>query len=424
MAAHSMASRVGGTLSAKNKLISNTGALFALQLANYILPFLIIPFLTRMLGVSLYGVVAFGLAMVQIACIITDFGFNLSATRQIASHQANREFVRKIIGAVHLCKLFLLVPVGALFFFFLYFQDQKYGEYASFFWLLLIPIVGQTFQPIWFFQGMEKMGFITLFVVLARSSYVLLAILWVSTPEDYLWVAIANGVAQVLGAVLAVSFMVQLGYSPVLPGWNFTRKIFSDSVEFFWSRAAVATYTAGGAFYLGLVSTPSAVAYYSAAEQLYKGAQALFQPLSQALYPYMVKSRNINLFFNILKVVVFFSIAGLAAGLLIGDWFLVTLFGPDFSSSYPILAMFMVVFCITMPSILLGYPFLGAFGDSRSANRSVIIGGGIQVILLVLIFSVGWTDGLVVAGSVMLVEGFVLIYRAFKVRLIVRVLKG
>lgn len=406
------------------KLISNTGALFLLQLANYTLPLLVIPFLTRTLGISLYGVVAFGLAMVQIACIITDFGFNLSATRQIASHQDDKEFVRKIVGAVHLCKFFLLASIGALFFLFLQLQKQKYGEYSFFFWLLLIPIAGQTFQPIWLFQGIERMGFITCFVVLARTSYLLLAMLWISTPEDYYWAAIANGVAQMLGAALAVGFMVKLGYSPAFPGWKLTREIFSNSAEYFWSRAAVATYTAGGAFYLGIVSVPSNVALYSAAEQLYKGAQALFQPLSQALYPYMTKTKDFCLFFKILKFVFLLSIFGLAAGLLIGKWFLVYLFGIGFSESYPILVIFMITYCMTVPSILFGYPFLGALGDSRSANRSVIFGGGIQVILLALFFSLSWVDGLAVASSVMLVEIFVLIYRTVKVRSIVKALNN
>ena len=411
-------------LSGYRRLASNTGALLFLQLANYILPFVLIPFLTRMLGVSLYGVVALGMAMVQLACILTDFGFNLSATHQIASRQDDRSYIRRVVGAVHVCKLFLLLPIALFIWIFLAFQEQAYGGYELFFWLLLLPVVGQTFQPIWLFQGIERMGYITLFLVMARSSYVALVLLLVSTSNDYLWVAIANGIAQILAAVLAIGFMLRLGYMPAWPGWSFTRDTFSKSIEFFWSRAAVATYTAGGAFYLGLVSGPVAVAHYSAAEQLYKGAQALFQPLSQALYPYMTKSKDVHLFFKILKVVVLLSIAGLATGLLIGEWFLVALFGPGFSESYPILAIFMVTFCMTMPSILFGYPFLAAFGDSRSANHSVILGGGIQVILLALIFVLGWTDGLVVAGSIMLVEGFVLVYRVLKVRTMIRVCKG
>lgn len=411
-------------LNGVRKLASNTSALLFLQLANYVLPFVLIPFLTRALGVSLYGVVALGLAMVQLACVVTDFGFNLSATHQISSSSGDKVLIRKIVGAVHVCKGLLLVPIVFFILCFLVFQGHKYGEYKIFFWLLLLPVVGQTFQPVWLFQGIERMGFITLFLVIARSSYVALVLIWVDTSADYLWVAIANGVAQIMAAVLAIAFMLRLGYAPAWPGWHFVKSTFFNSIEFFWARAAVATYTAGGAFYLGLVSGPTTVACYSAAEQLYKGAQALFQPLSQALYPYMTRNKDLNLFFKILKVVVLLSILGLGVGLLVGKWLLIALFGPGFSESYPILVVFMVTFCMTMPSILFGYPFLGALGDSRSANRSVMLGGGIQVCLLIAIFVLDWTDGLIVAGSVMLVESFVLTYRALKVREMIKVLKA
>ncbi|WXL27257.1 oligosaccharide flippase family protein [Ectopseudomonas mendocina] len=391
----------------------------ALQIANAILPFVLIPYLTRTLGLSLYGVVALGMAIVQLACVLTDFGFNLSATHRIASNFENTLLVRKIASAVSICKLVLLIPIVAFIYFFLSFQEQSYGGNSHYFWLLLIPIIGQTFQPIWLFQGIERMGYISLCLVLARSSYVLLTLLWVTSSSDYLWVAVANGVAQLAAASIATLFMFRLGYWPIWPGIRFIRETFNQSVEFFWSRAAVATYTAGGAFYLGLVAGPTAVAYYSAAEQLYKGAQALFQPLSQALYPYMTKTRDTKLFFRILKIVVLLSILGLIVGLLIGEWFLVLLFGSEYSHSFPILAVFMVAFCITMPSILLGYPFLGALGDNRSANLSVIYGGLLQVVILFIIYLVGWTSEVVVVGSVMSVEVFVLAYRAFKAKALV-----
>lgn len=402
------------------KLISNTGALFALQLANYILPFIILPFLTRTLGTSLFGVVMLGLSMVQIACIITDFGFNLSATRKIASRQSDRDFVRSVVAAVHVCKVILLLPIVLLLFLFVSLQANEYGEYSVFFWLLLISVIGQTFQPIWLFQGLEKMGVITIFMVLARGSYVVFALLWVSSSHDYEWVAIANGVAQMLGASLAIYIMMREGYSPRWPGWKFVIETFNESIEFFWSRAAVATYSSGGALFIGLFSGPISVAHYSAAEQLYKGAQALFQPISQALYPYMTRTKDISLFFNILKLVGLCVILGLAMGVFVGEWFLVILFGPGFDASYPILVMFLFAFCLSAPAILCGYPFLGAFGDSRSANMSVIYGGGIQLLLLLILWSLGWVDGLAVAGTVMIVEIFVLVYRAKKVRAVVR----
>src|SRR5690606_19873322 len=100
-------------------------------------------------------------------------------------------------------------------------------------------------------------------------------------------------------AAIGMLMMWRLGCRLTWPGWSFVRETLSQSVMFFWSRAAVSTYTAGGAFFLGLFSTPLQVAHYSAAEQLYRGAQSLFQPLSQALYPHMAKHRNFNLFFRV-----------------------------------------------------------------------------------------------------------------------------
>lgn len=396
-------------------LASNTTALFALQLANYILPFLIIPFLTRTLGVSLYGVVALGLALVQISCILTDFGFSLSATRQIAIQSHDKIAIRKISGAVHICKALLLIPVVLIVFLFNLCLPE-YNEYQDFFWLLLLPIMGQTFQPIWLFQGIQKMAIITVFMLIARSLYVIFTLLWVSSAADYFWVAIASGAAQIAAAVVAVFFMLRLGYAPLWPSWQFTKKIFLDSLEFFWSRAAVATYTVGGAFYLGLVSGPVSVALYSAAEQLYRGAQALYQPLTQSLYPYMTKNRDLTLFYRIMSGVLLLSIIGVSIGFMIGRDILVFIFGNQFSESYPILIGFMFTFLVTAPSILLGYPLLGALGDTKSANYSVFLGGGVQVVILVVLYLLEVQDGVFVVGAVLIAELCVLLFRIAKAR--------
>lgn len=393
------------------RLFHNATALMVLQLANYILPLVLIPYLTRVLGVSLYGVVAFGLAIVQIACVVTDYGFSLSATYQVAKRSEDKPSLRRIISAVMLCKIALLVPVIALLGLFILFQE-KYAEYQLFLWLLLLPIIGQTLQPIWFFQGIERMAFITLYTVLSRSLYIGLVIWWVSVPADHYWVAVANGVGSIVAAAIGIGMMLRLGYWPQWCGWGGVKQTFRESTEFFWSRAAVATYTAGGAIFLGLVSTPLQVAYYSAAEQLYKGAQSLFSPVSQALYPHMAKHRNFPLFFKILKVVIILGLVGLVGGVLVGHWAIQFIFGADFKPAYPVLIVFMVTFTITTPSILLGYPFLGALGNSKAANMSVIWAGLVQALLLVVCYFLAFHQAVDIAITVLIAEVFVLVYRA------------
>lgn len=391
-------------------LKKNTGALLILQLSNYILPLLLIPYLTHTLGISLYGIIAFGISIVQISCIITDFGFNLSATYQIAKHQSNREEVNRIITSVFLCKALICMCVIIALCIFIN-LNTKYKEYSTYFYLLALPIVGQTIQPLWLFQGIEQMGYVTIYSIIARSSFLILTVLLVNQPSEYFWVAVSNGASQIAAALISIYLMLKLGYRFSLPRPKQLSRTFFESLEFFWSRAAVAIYTAGGAFFLGITSTPQQVAIYSAAEQLYKAAQALFQPVAQSLYPYMAKNRDIALFKKILKTITFTSILGFIIGSIFGEPIIQWIFGKSFSASYPVLLVFMLTYCITMPSILLGYPFLGALGDSKSANYSVIYAGLLQILLLITLCITNQKEALYVAVTVLLSEVLVLSYR-------------
>ncbi|WP_233977922.1 oligosaccharide flippase family protein, partial [Pectobacterium versatile] len=69
-------------------------------------------------------------------------------------------------------------------------------------------------------------------------------------------------------------------------------------------------YTAGGTVFLGFFSNPIQVGLYSAAEQLYRGALSLIVPLNQALYPYMIRTRNILVFKKIIIATTVISFIG------------------------------------------------------------------------------------------------------------------
>ncbi|MBD9514025.1 oligosaccharide flippase family protein [Pseudomonas sp. PDM22] len=396
----------------KPRLLKNTSALLLIQLINYISPLLLIPYLTRTLGAEIFGVTAIGISIVQIACTITDYGFNLSATQQIAESNS-KQHIRETFYAVIICKILILIPVFIALSLFIELNEQ-YSKYQIYFWLLLIPIAGQTFQPIWLFQGIERMGFITIYSTTSRAAYLLTTVLFVKSASDYYLVAITNGISTVLATALAFVLLWRIGYSPVRCSWKKIKHTFSHSTQFFWARAAVATYTAGGAFFLGIASTPLQVAYYSAAEQIYKGAQSLIQPVSQALYPYMIKNKNIELFKKILIALTTLSIIGACLGALFSKEVIELIFGNEYSESKSSLLIFLITFCVTTPSILLGYPFLGALGFSRTANLSVILAGVLQLILLLCITKFNLTSASYVCLSILTVEITVLAIRAKK----------
>jgi PST family polysaccharide transporter len=389
----------------------NARALLIIQVANQLLPLVLIPYLARTLGAATYGVVSYGLSIVAMAAILTDYGFNLSATLQISKARDDVVQVNKLVGAIFACKVLLSLIASAIVVVYA-FGTFKYAKHVDFLLLLVIPIIAQAFQPVWFFQGIEKMGYIAWFTLASRVLYVAFVFGFVTQASDYYLLAVANGASQLMALGLSLMFMFKENYRPKWPGLRYCIDTLKASTPFFWSRAAVSTYTAGGALFLGLYGNPIQVAYYAAAEQLYKGGQSLFAPLAQALYPNLARTQNFSLLFRILKGAVVVCIGGIAFGVFAGKWLIALLFGSTFQGSYVVLLIFLMTLTVNTPSVLLGYPLLGALGQASKANKSVMIAGILQVVLLGACFALEWTHALEVAFTVLTVETIVLGLRA------------
>ena len=65
-------------------LFENFISLSLLQVAGYIFPLITIPYLSRVIGVDKFGEIAFASAIITYFQTVSDWGFNYTATRDVA----------------------------------------------------------------------------------------------------------------------------------------------------------------------------------------------------------------------------------------------------------------------------------------------------------------------------------------------------
>ena len=92
----------------RNKLlIKNFSYLSAFQIFNIFIPLATYPYLIRILGSETYGLIIFALSIVTYFSMIINFGFNISATKDVAENKNNNNKLNEIVSSVFIIKIFL-----------------------------------------------------------------------------------------------------------------------------------------------------------------------------------------------------------------------------------------------------------------------------------------------------------------------------
>jgi PST family polysaccharide transporter len=392
-----------------HRVARNAIALAAIQLVNYAATFLVLFRLTHILSVDTYGVVAFSVGIVQVLSIVLDLGFTMSATQKLAVHRDRKRFVARLAGAVLTVKIAAFL-IGAAIICGYAGLTVKYAGYSTLLLLTPLPLLGHALQPVWLFLGIERMRFVTAFIVVAKLLFVALVWLLVSRDSDYRWIPVADGIAQLSAAVAGLWFIGRVGYRISLPRLREVRYALRMTSGFFVSRLSATAYSYSGVVILGLVADASAVAVYSLAEQLYRAMHALFSPVVQSLYPYMARERDFALLFRVALACAGIALGGAIAGHYLAPHLLPAIFGAKWTGALPIIDIFLCVITVHVLAMMCSYPLASALKRAEVANSAVNYGAILYLVGALVLAILGRASPEGLAWLMVVSESYVLLH--------------
>jgi len=269
----------------KTRLFENILSLYALQGVNYILPLLTMPYLVRIIGPGKFGLIAFAMAFTQYFLVITDYGFNLSATRQISKKRDDPGEVSKIFIAVMFIK-FILMILCFVIACVIVISFQKFRNDWNIYLISFLSLLGNLLFPVWFFQGIEKIKFIAVLNFIAKVLTTAAIFIFIRKPSDYsiaLLIQVSGVILSGVVGIITVFIIYPIEY--IKPNVALLKTTLIDGWSIFLSQVSVTLFSNTGIFILGLNANSQTVGYYAIADKLVKAVIGLVAPVCNSIYP-------------------------------------------------------------------------------------------------------------------------------------------
>ena len=359
----------------RKNLFKNTLALVIIQILNYALPFITLPYLSRVLDVDKLGLVFFAQVLMDYFFRLAMFGFDFSGVRTIAINRDDKEATNLIFNSILFVQIIFLIISFLILSFLILFFDKFRSDWLVYYFTFL-SVIGNIFIFTWFYQGMERMKFITILNIVTKTASTLLIFCFIKQASDYYLVPLFNSLGAILAGVISLFFVKKVfNIKFYIPAKDDIINTFKYSSQFFLTKVAIALYRQTNAFVLGLVITTTAVAYYVSADRIFWAVFALYSTFINALFPYMSKNKDIVFFKKLLKYLIIFAV-GFGLFLIVAAKYLIIIFFSEkMLPSVNILRIFAISFPMYVFVDTFGFPLLGAFGYVKETNSGYAIGG-------------------------------------------------
>jgi len=268
-------------------LTVNITSLGALQVSNFVITLITLPYLTRVLGVSAWGEIVFTQLVINYCIWFVNWGFYHGATRRVSATRKDSAYLNMIFSTVWSAQWLLTGLILAIILFAIYIFSSEITSpelYIAASGLL----IGNLFMPLWFLNGMEFIKESAIIQLLTKLTALPFILLLVDNSEDaviYLWI---ETIASITVGIISLfwvrrTFDISFSFPALIQIRATIKEDFQLFLNTFWASLNTTLIPAA----LGIFGGDAALGLYNIADRAKGAAITILHPISHALFPRM-----------------------------------------------------------------------------------------------------------------------------------------
>lgn len=254
-----------------------------LTVSNYIFPLITYPYVSRVLGVTNIGICNFVDSIINYYILISMMGISILGVREMA--KSNAENRNKVFTNLFLLNglstfIALILLIASIFII------PSLFVYRDLLYIGIIKLLGNFFLIDWLYRGLEDFKYITRRTIFVKCIYVLSIYILIRKANDYTLYFLLSSLMIGINAILnwnhAYNKLIQVKLK-----WFKFRQYIRPFLYLGIQAFLTSMYTSFNVAYLGFVSNPTQVGYYTTATKLFGIILGVYSAFTSVMLPRM-----------------------------------------------------------------------------------------------------------------------------------------
>jgi len=368
----------------ESRIFKNTFMLIIFNIAKIVFPFVTLPYLTRVFTTDTYGTVAYVKTVMSYMQIVVDFGFVLSATKDIVKIKNNKQKMEYVIGDTMVARI-IMGLIGFVILILLCLTLPILRNNILYTLLSYLVVFSSIFLMDFLFRGLEIMHVITIRFIVMKLISTILTFILVKNDSNVLLIPILDILSSLVAIVLVWFKVKKLNLKIRFSGIKKALFSIKDSFVYFLSSVASTSFNALSTIIIGIQISSTEVAYWSVCMQVIGSIQSCYSPISDGIYPEMIKSKDYSLIKKIVKLLLPVVSIGCICAYFLSGFVLKILGGTEYLVAEPVFRILIPSLFFGFLAVIYGWPALGAIGKTKEATISTVTSVMVHILLLVIL---------------------------------------